>query len=332
LRCDAVILGYATKFFKGNWEFYLYKLFKVKTIFLFHGSDARPPYLAAKYRDISDSSLCEMASISLANIQKIESHADYMVSAPTISQFFAKPYIHAHALGMIFDSEEMVSVAKSKAENKIVRKIPRVVHCPSDPKIKGSAEIRAAVANLKSEGINFEYIEILNVAHKEVLERLRDADLLIDCMNSDGPLGTIGMEAGFFGVPSLVSGNASDIFSIPLVKKYLPPSIYVAPENFSDELKKLINDHEYRQKAGARISTYIHSYLSNAQIAKRYEKLISDDVDADWYLDPAMFSYCHGSLPCGEGIENMRRLSDKYAFESLRLDERFRTHIDHTQS
>lgn len=328
LRCDAVIFGYATKFFKGNWEFYLYKLFKVKTIFIFHGTDARPPYLSAKYRDISDSSLCEMASISLTNIQKIESHADYLVSSPTISQFFAKPYIHSHALGMMFDSEEMISVTKSKSENKFVRKIPRVVHCPSDPKIKGSVEIRAAVAKLKSEGVKFEYIEILNVAHKEVLEKLRDADLLIDCMNSDGPIGNIGMEAGFFSVPSLVSGNASDIFSMMPVKKHLPPSIYVEPENFYDELKRLINDHEYRQIAGDRIRTYIDTYISNAKIAKRYEQLITDDADEDWYLVPAMFSYCHGSLPYGEGIENMCRLSNKYSFESLQLDERFQTHID----
>ena len=124
-------------------------------------------------------------------------------------------------------------------------------------------------------------------------------------------------------MPVLVSGNAGDIFSSESVK-HIPPSIYVEPAEFKEKLRELITNEEYRHIEGSRMYDYCHNFLSNDRIAARYEKLIFGAVDSSWYLDPNDFSYCHGSLPSGEGLETMSRLSEKYSFESLGLDERFR--------
>ena len=326
--CKAAVFGYGDKFFKGSWEFFLYKIFNVKTIFLFHGSDSRPPYLSAKFDGVSDRELNDMTAKLVNKIQKIERFSNYIICAPTISQFLSKPYLHSYAVGTHFDVSEIDVSESSHLKQFVDRKTVRVVHCPSNPEIKKTAEIREVISSLKNEGLDFEYIEINNASHKKILDTLKDADLLIDCFNSDSPIGVVGLEAGVFGVPSIVSGNADDIFSNFAVKKHLPPSIYVEPAIFKEELRKLITNQAYRQSEGKKIYNYLHDYILKGHVAKRYEQLFLDDANPEWFLDPKLFSYCHGSLPLGVGLENMQRLSDKYSFEALGLDNRFQKYLN----
>jgi hypothetical protein len=323
LNCKAAIFGYGSKFFKGSWEFYLYKIFNVKTLFLFHGSDSEPPYLNVKFKDVDDDILVDMTQDFVRKLRQIEMHSDYTITAPTISQFLVKPFVNAHALGMQFDASAIDPVDCSVSSGHDDKRVC-VAYCPSAPKLKGADEIRAVVNALKSEGLVFEYIETFGEeTHENILKIISKVDLVIDAMNSNAPIGIVGLEAGFFGVPALVSGNAGDIFSAESVK-HMPPSIYVGPDEFKEKLRELIMNEEYRRLEGSKAYDYCRNFLSNDSIAARYEKLIFGAVDSSWYLDPNDFSYCHGSLPSGEGLETMSRLANKYTFEALGLDERFR--------
>jgi hypothetical protein len=60
----------------------------------------------------------------------------------------------------------------------------KIIHAPSDPIIKGTAVVRAVIEMLKSDGFDFEYIELMNTANSEVMKNLETAHILINQLYS----------------------------------------------------------------------------------------------------------------------------------------------------
>lgn len=58
--------------------------------------------------------------------------------------------------------------------------IIKIVHAPSNPIIKGTPLVRAAIKKLTLEGYKLEYIELTNMPNKKVLEILQNAHILIN--------------------------------------------------------------------------------------------------------------------------------------------------------
>lgn len=73
-----------------------------------------------------------------------------------------------------------------------------VVHAPSSPVIKGTQLVRAAVAALKQEGFDFEYVELIGVPHARVKAELQRAHLVMNEFYAYMP--------GVFGVEAMASG------------------------------------------------------------------------------------------------------------------------------
>ena len=69
-----------------------------------------------------------------------------------------------------------------------------LVHAPSSPFIKGTPLVRAAVKHLRSEGFDFEYVELIDRPHEEVLASLRRAHIVLNQFYSFVP-GVLGIEA-----------------------------------------------------------------------------------------------------------------------------------------
>ncbi|KTR86489.1 glycosyltransferase family protein [Leucobacter chromiiresistens] len=76
---------------------------------------------------------------------------------------------------------------------------PRVVvHAPSSPIIKGTQLVRAAVAALREEGLEFEYVELSGVPHEEVTAALERAHIVMNQFYAHMP--------GMFGVEAMAAG------------------------------------------------------------------------------------------------------------------------------
>ena len=58
--------------------------------------------------------------------------------------------------------------------------IIKIVHAPSNPIIKGTPLVRAAIKKLTLEGYKLEYIELTNMPNKKVLEILQNTHILIN--------------------------------------------------------------------------------------------------------------------------------------------------------
>jgi len=75
---------------------------------------------------------------------------------------------------------------------------PVIVHAASSPVIKGTQLVRAAVAELRAEGREFEYIELLRQPHAEVRRALARAHIVLNHFYGETP--------AVFGVESLAAG------------------------------------------------------------------------------------------------------------------------------
>ena len=84
------------------------------------------------------------------------------------SKLFTMPY-------MIYDKFLTCHLNKFDNLHKVV-----IVHAPSNPILKGTPIVRAAIKKLEIEGYNFEYIELINKSNSEVLKTLEKSHIVIN--------------------------------------------------------------------------------------------------------------------------------------------------------
>lgn len=89
-----------------------------------------------------------------------------------------------------------------------------VVHAASSPIPKGTQLVRAAVAGLKAEGYDFEYVELLGVPHEEIKRQLARAHIVLNQFYSY-ILGVFGVEALAAGTVVLASADENIETDLP---------------------------------------------------------------------------------------------------------------------
>jgi len=165
----------------------------------------------------------------LFRIRKAELYSDAIFSVPDQAGLSIRPY-HKIYIPFLTSSIEPIYPA---------REVPKLVHIPSMRGIKGTTYVVEAVNRLKQEGLAFEFEFISGVANQVVLEKLRDADILVDELFLHGP-GTLSLEG-------MASGCA-------VATKTIKGEVYdgvvcnVNPENVYSQIKRLISDYDYRQR------------------------------------------------------------------------------------
>jgi hypothetical protein len=128
---------------------------------------------------------------------------------------------------------------------------PIVVHAASDPEIKGTALISAAVEAV-SRRVPVEFRLLTAVARVRVLEELARADLVIDQLNSVTS-GVFALEAMRRGLPVL--GEIDPAALAPYQAEL--PLVPVTPESLEAELEALVRDRERRARLGAAGKEYV---------------------------------------------------------------------------
>ena len=77
--------------------------------------------------------------------------------------------------------------------------IPRIVHAPSSPANKGTPLLRAAVEDLRSKGYAFDYKELIDMPHSEVIDAMASSHIVMNQFYS--------FCHGTFGVEAMLSMN-----------------------------------------------------------------------------------------------------------------------------
>jgi hypothetical protein len=245
-----------------------------KVVFLFIGSDIRwieafhqefpsNPYKGQEIEDwVKKIRLLRMAELYCSSI----------FSMPDMSTLIIRGYYH---MFMPIDFNRIKFSPQSRIK-------PLIIHAPSKRDIKGTGIILSAIEELKKQGIEFEFELLEKVGNEVVLKKLQDADIVVDqlFLNGPGTLATEGMAAGCaiatrFLTDNKLTGNA--------------PFCYVDENCLLQNLKKLIQDVNYRTELIRRGKEFVMANNSSSVIASRILESLERDKQDDFDYTPTFF-------------------------------------------
>ena len=299
-RHEVFIFGFGSSFFPENYDLPILKALRKRVICnIAHGSEARPPYINGVHvgelsYPISTSKLSSIRKIAKRikrRCLKIENHADIVVGAPLTSHFLEQSFINTFYLGVPFKG-----LSHNREENLAKKEKIRILHCPSNPIVKGTSLIRSAITSLQSKGYAIEFVELIGKPNKEVLEELRICDFVIDQSYSDFPLAGFATEAAWFAKPAVVGGYGWQSLKSLIPEHVFPPSHLCHPENLESAIEKLIIDEQYRHTLGQQACDFVESVWSIQKFAERYLQLINGEIPEIWWATPGQIPYIQG---CG---------------------------------
>jgi hypothetical protein len=138
---------------------------------------------------------------------------------------------------------------------------PVVVHGPSDPRYKGTAQIQSAVERLGHRR-PVELRVLTGVPHARLLEEVRDADVVIDQLDSV-VTGVFALEAMQLGVPVM---GEFDPGLLPSFQADIP-LVRITAKTLEAELDALLGDDGRRRDLGARGHEYVSRVHTPARVA-----------------------------------------------------------------
>ncbi|MFZ9576302.1 MAG: glycosyltransferase [Bacteroidia bacterium] len=166
----------------------------------------------------------------LMKLRTAEKYADLIYSVPDQMGLAQRSYDHLWI---------PIDITRFTFKNN-KRKVPKVIHLPSEPYMKGSDVIMRTLSELKEEGLQFEMEFKSKIPHEEVKSLLVEADILVDEIVFHGP-GVLAFEAMASGC-AVATNHYTEYSSI-----FNPPLCSINKDNIKGKLRELIDNYDLRQ-------------------------------------------------------------------------------------
>lgn len=147
----------------------------------------------------------------------------------------------------------------------------KVIHAPTNRKLKGTDTILRAVEMAEEEGLDFEFELVEKVSHEEMLERFRHSNVYIDRVIAD----VEGKPIGTMGVAPLEAMSIGNTVMMHINDQYIPyyegcPVVNVRPEAASivSALRDLVQQPEKLKEIGLEGSRYVRECRSPVKIGQ----------------------------------------------------------------
>jgi hypothetical protein len=318
-RYDAFVFLYGETITNTRLDLALLRWLGKRTVVVFVGSDARPPYIDGGWfpadRPFDAEAARRAAARQQRKVVRLERQADLCVNALATAHFQRCRFVDWFALGIPRAAQAPTPAPAGS--------VLRVLHSPSNPVLKGTARIRAAVEGLRARGLSVELVTIEGRPNAEVMQALRDCDLAIDQLYSDTPMAAFATEAASVGRAVLVGGYNAGGLDLQTADLPMPPTRFVRPEVFEEALEALAVDPAERERLGAATRAFVAAQWSPAAVGQRLLRLLRDEIPAAWWREPAQVTHLHG---CGltEDVarDRLRALLDRFGAGALRLDDK----------
>jgi len=321
-RYDVFIFGYGSSLL-GFWDLPILKAFGKKVIHVFHGSDVRPPFTSGSHAgppgNLTVPQIIRLTRQRKRMLRRIERWTDVCVNHTPQSQFHERPFVSWAFVGMPFEADDVPVSPSPRAEGQPLR----ILHCPSNPEIKGTAEIRRAIRNLQAKGHNLDYDEIIGQPHPVVLKELARCDLVVDEIYSDNYMAGFATEAAFFGKPAVVAGYAREELERAFPPEKRPPVLFCHPEEIEAGIEHLVTDEEARSDLGRRARQFVRSHWAPRKVAEAFLAMIENRAPQEWFYDPADIRHVRGmGLPEHRCRALVREVIETGGVEALCLSDK----------
>jgi hypothetical protein len=321
VRFDVFVFGFRTSFFGLREVPLLHRLGK-RLVFVFHGSDARPPYMdGADMSEAAGLSIADCANLAARkrrDIGKIERYANLVICHPLYGHFFQRPYVRWSAIGMPFERPVQTSSVGGRVDQSV-----RALHSPSNPAVKGTTLIRRAVAAVQSRGVPLEFREVLGLPNAVVLDEIAKADFVIDQLYSDIPMATFATEAAWQARPAVVGSYGWHEMQRLLPPGEHPPVKSCHPDDVAEAIASLAMDRATMGRLGDEAFQFVSEHWSDAQIVDRFLRVLTGDIPPEWLSDPREISYRHGcGLPESRARSITRAVIEEHGRAALQLGDK----------
>jgi glycosyltransferase involved in cell wall biosynthesis len=177
---------------------------------------------------------------------------------------FINPDLGRYLPGATYLPYASVDVAAIDPEPLPDRETLVIAHAPTNPLVKGTPHVVAAVEQLRAEGLDVELDLITGVASHEAIERIARADLLVDQLHL-GWYGGVAVEGMALGRPVVCFINEAD-------NPYGPslPIARAEPATIKDVLAALAGDRARRAALAAEGRAFALAEHDPRAIVRRY--------------------------------------------------------------
>jgi hypothetical protein len=297
---------------------------------LAHGSEARPPFVNGSYQTVEiNQAIIEGLVKRTKKIARLVSwhfrYASIIIGAPfSTSQNARNKYINHFALGIPFNGYSGIfssqgDVNRGSEESNVIR----ILHSPSNLAVKGSKVIINAVEGLKKKGHRIELVLIHDRPVSSVLAEIKKCDFVVDQIYSDTPMAGFATEAAWYGKPAVVAGYGLEQLKGFVPEGMWPPSKTCCPDVVEYAIEELILDHEQRNRLGVAAQVFVHEKWDSLEVAKRFQRLIEDDIPECWWIEPRDIVYLEGGGQSEEKTKKViRGMVSEYGVDALQLSHR----------
>ena len=291
-RHDVFIFGFRTTFLRLRDLALLRRLGK-RVVLVFHGSDARPPYVdgadmdPATGRSIAD--CAALARTKKGDIELLERSAHVVVAFPLYGHFFSRPIVGFHDVGI---PQPLLADFPPLAPEPPAPPL-RVLHAPSNPFVKGTSRIREVIAGLVAEGLPIELVELAGVPNSVVQDELARCHFVVDQLYSDIPVTGLVAEAARYGRPSVLGGYGWDEIRRLMPGLDWPPVELCHPDELASAVRRLATDADHRQSLGLAARRFAETWAAE-RVAGRFLELIGGRIPPAWVHSVDDVRYTHG--------------------------------------
>ena len=341
-RYDAFVLLAGKTLTGTRFDLWLMRALRKPVVMIFLGSDSRPAYINGVSKASTAGAMQRAARRQKRRLGWIERFATACVNAPGTAHFHEVPVINWFALGFPrFDAASTAPLGHSglapngaaggrpdRASTTIADAakngtLVRIVHSPSKPTVKGTAQIQAIVDRLKKRGLNLELVTLTGLTNEQVLAALRDCDLLVDQLYSDTPMAGLATEAAWLCKPALVGGYIARDMPQALRGMPVPPTRFVEPDRFEPALEELVMSSSAREALARAALHFVQTQWSCKQVATRLVCILRGEVPTSWWFNPATVNYLAGcGLSEAAARERVRLLIDQAGIGALQLADK----------
>ncbi len=156
---------------------------------------------------------------------------------------------------------------------------PVIVHASSSPIIKGTPLVRAAIALLRSQGYEFEYVELIGVSNAEVKRQLARAHISLNQF--------YGFSPAVFGAESLAAGCAVMMSADPAIETDLPPEsseawLVTKHHQVYENLRLLLDEPHRIEPLARRGQAWAREYASQTGAGEKLNRVLNAVLDGTY--------------------------------------------------